>query len=71
MTSQEVFSVHFAEGSPEKHMFEAQSARDWETFLLHRAKELVPGMDLALRIHFNICYILNPSVYGVTPQSGL
>ena len=43
VTSSEVFSVHFAKGSPEQRVFEAQSARDWETFLSYRAKELVPG----------------------------
>lgn len=48
VTSHEVFSEHFAQGSPEQRLFEAQSARDWETFLFHRAKELVPGMVLAL-----------------------
>ena len=43
MKSPEVFCAHFAEGSPEQRVFEEQSARDWETFLLCRAKELVPG----------------------------
>ncbi|KAK2162290.1 hypothetical protein NP493_1528g00027, partial [Ridgeia piscesae] len=43
VTSTEVFNVHFAEGSRELLLFMAQSARDWETFLLHRSKELVPG----------------------------
>ena len=41
--SQEVYCAHFADGSPEQRVFEEQSARDWETFLLCRAKELVPG----------------------------
>ncbi|KAK2171992.1 hypothetical protein NP493_1006g00035 [Ridgeia piscesae] len=49
VTSSEVFSVHFVKGSPEHRVFEVQSARDWETFLLHRAKELVPGGRLAIQ----------------------
>ena len=58
MTSPEVFYLHFPEGSPEQRLFKAQAARDWETFLLHRAKELVPGMVLA--VGMLIGYILNP-----------
>ena len=48
MTSQEVFSSHFAEGSEEQRLFKVQAERDWETFLFYRSKELVPGMVLAL-----------------------
>ncbi|KAI0211854.1 hypothetical protein LSAT2_003284 [Lamellibrachia satsuma] len=56
VTSHEVFSEHFAQGSPEQRLFEAQSARDWETFLFHRAKELVPGGRLvATMTHSATC----------------
>ncbi|KAK2150677.1 hypothetical protein NP493_2734g00002 [Ridgeia piscesae] len=48
VTSPEVFCAHFAEGSPEQRVFEEQSSRDWETFLLCRAKELVPGGRLVI-----------------------
>ena len=48
MTSQEVFYLHFAEGSDEQRQFKVQAARDWDNFLFYRSKELVPGMVLAL-----------------------
>ena len=54
VTSQEVFSGHFAEGSVEQRQFNAQAAQDWETFLSYRSKELVPGMVLALAM--SLCF---------------
>ena len=40
------------EGSVEYEQFQQQAECDWETFLLHRAKELVPGIVL-LRLKKN------------------
>ena len=44
VTSNEVYTVHFADDTAERDLIVAQAARDWETFLIHRAKELVPGI---------------------------
>ena len=53
-----MFSMHFPEGSREQRLFKAQAAEDWEKFLLHRAKELVNGIVLA--VGMLIGNILNP-----------
>ncbi|KAI0220000.1 hypothetical protein LSAT2_028461 [Lamellibrachia satsuma] len=47
-TSPEVFNIHLPEGSHEQHLLRAQSTRDWQTFLLHRGEELVPGGRLLI-----------------------
>ncbi|KAI0212239.1 hypothetical protein LSAT2_002854 [Lamellibrachia satsuma] len=50
VTSQEVFPEHFAAGSPERREYETRAVSDWEMFLLHRAKELIPGGRLVIDI---------------------
>ena len=76
MTSPEVFSAHFAEGSREQRVYEEQSARDWETFLLCRAKELVHGKVYtrirysvhhvkSVRIHCKVIFLYNATEAGV------
>ena len=62
MTSPEVFCAHFAAGSPEQRVFEEQSARDWETFLLCRAKELVPG-KVYTRIRYSVHNVISVRIY--------
>ena len=44
VTSKEVYTVHFGEDTVERDQIVAQATKDWETFLIHRAKELVPGI---------------------------
>ena len=62
MKSPEVFCTHFVEGSPEQRVFEEQSASDWETFLLCRAKELVPG-NVYTRIHYSVHHVISAHIH--------
>jgi len=39
-------------------VFEEQSARDWETFLLCRAKELVPG-NVYIHIRYSVHHVIS------------
>ena len=78
MKSQEVYCAHFAQGSPEQRVYEEQSARDWETFLLCRANELVPGKVytriryslhhvISVRIHCKVTFLCNAIIAAVAP----
>ena len=44
---QDAIQVVESSNPQEKAMFAAQAAKDWYTILLHRAQELVPGIDQA------------------------
>ena len=44
VSSSEVYTVHFGEDTTERDQIVEQATRDWETFLIHRAKELIPGI---------------------------
>ena len=58
--------IHVAEShdSQERSLFAAQAAKDWTTILLHRAKELAPGMIYSHLVRWILLYVIFKSGTG-------